>query len=74
MGGFYIDPDGNYPRHAGDIQLDHPHWEQGDALPGGWLQVAPGDFPVLAPGETLTELPPAVVDGVLTRQFLVGAI
>ncbi len=32
----YLNPNGEWPRYAGDIQLEHPTWNIGDALPAGW--------------------------------------
>jgi hypothetical protein len=35
----YVDPDGGFPRHRGDITRIDPSWTEGDPLPDGWLQV-----------------------------------
>jgi len=35
----YVNPEGEHPRHSGDIQRLHPSWVEGDDLPEGWLQV-----------------------------------
>lgn len=68
--GYFIDDKGNYPRHAADIQEIVPDWREGiDILPDGWQEVAPGKTPKLAQYEYVVEDAPAVVDGVLTRQF-----
>jgi hypothetical protein len=68
--GYFIDTNGNYPRHAGDVQLEHEGWQEGiDSLPEGWLEVAEGIIPEIPEGFFLVELPPAEIDGVLTRQF-----
>jgi hypothetical protein len=40
-----IDPQGNYPRHIGDIMLANPGWEEGQALPEGWIYVNPVEIP-----------------------------
>lgn len=72
--GYFIDPQGNYPRHAGDIQITHPGWdEETDALPNGWVNVEPGETPEVPDGFVLVELKPAQVDGVYVRQFDVVA-
>ena len=34
-----INPENEYPRFIGDLQLEHPDWKQGDALPDGWSEV-----------------------------------
>jgi hypothetical protein len=31
-----IDPNGNYPRHYGDVIAENEGWVFGDALPEGW--------------------------------------
>ena len=44
----YINAEGNYPFHKGDIQLLIPGWSEGDSLPEGWHEVAevdPGEAP-----------------------------
>lgn len=64
--GYFINPEGGYPRHAGDIQREFPDWQEGiDPLPEGWLEVAEG----VVPEGNFVEVAPALVDGVLTRQF-----
>lgn len=68
--GYFIDPEGNYPRHAGDVQLVVPGWnEEADDLPDGWINVEPGEPPLPAEDEILVELEPAIVNGVYVRQF-----
>ena len=70
--GYFIDPDGNYPRHAGDVQLVEPGWTEGtDALPYGWINVEEGTVPTITDQQVLVELQPALVKGVYVRQFRV---
>jgi hypothetical protein len=66
---YFIDPQGNYPRHIGDVQVVDPNYVQGNDLPEGWQEVAPGIIPELKQGETFEELAPKKINGVLTRQF-----
>jgi hypothetical protein len=67
---YLIDPNGNYPRHMGDLLLEVPQWKESDPLPSGWIEVAAGEVPQLDPEtQTLIELKPVEVDGILTRQF-----
>jgi hypothetical protein len=74
--GYFIDPQNNYPRHAGDIQLYYPNWnEEIDDLPQGWQQVDAGIVPEFDPlTQKLIELQPLEINGKLTRQFEVLAI
>jgi hypothetical protein len=73
--GYYIDPQGNYPRHAGDVQAEVPEWnEETDALPEGWLNVQPGTVPEILEGQQLVELAPKLVKGKYVRQFTTEAI
>ncbi len=69
---YLIDPNGNYPMHAGDLVAAHPDWTEGSALPEGWQEVAPGKTPDIDhTTQAWTELAPALVKGKLTRQFQV---
>lgn len=68
--GYFIDPEGNYPRHAADVQIVAPGWnEDTDALPEGWINVAEGTVPDIEPGYELIELPPKATKGKYARQF-----
>lgn len=40
-----IDPQGNYPRHVGDLIISHPDWQEGQALPLGWTYVQQSEIP-----------------------------
>jgi hypothetical protein len=67
---YYIAPNGDYPRHIGDIQRDNPDYVEGGVLPEGWVEVAYGTIPEIdTETETWFEIEPKEVDGVLTRQF-----
>ncbi len=67
----YIDPEGNFPRYYGDIMSQNPGWQLGDELPEGWQLVADVPSPEYAEDETFEDGEPAVIDGVLTRTFIV---
>jgi len=68
--GYFIDADGNYPRHAGDVQIVVPGWnEETDALPEGWANVEPGVLPDVPEGQQLIEVAPKLIKGVYVRQF-----
>ena len=63
----FIDPQGNYPRHYGDIEATNPGWKNGDLLPEGWQEVAYTNPPQVGEYEVLFEEAPAFVDGVLSQ-------
>jgi hypothetical protein len=67
----YIDPNGNYPRYYGDIMSENSDWKLGDALPEGWQLVADTTAPDCTEDETFEDGEPQVIDGVLTRTFIV---
>jgi len=63
----FIDPNGNYPRFLGDIYLENPSWQVGNALPAGWIAVTETVTPELGTDEIFYEGPPTVVDGVVSQ-------
>ena len=65
----YIAPNGDYPRHYGDIQLAHSGWQLGDALPEAWVEVADTPLPTIADDEIIFEGTPAEVDGVMAQTW-----
>lgn len=66
----FISPQGEYPRHIGDIQIEHPDYEYGQAIPDGWIEVALTPVPQHdSETHTLIELPPVEIDGVVTQQW-----
>jgi hypothetical protein len=67
---YFIDPQGNYPRHVGDIKAEHIDWDENiDNLPNGWQVVLEGIIPEIPEGFGLNEVTPAQIDGVWVRQF-----
>lgn len=42
-----INPENEYPRYIGDLQLEHEDWQEGDALPEGWSEVELTEPPVV---------------------------
>lgn len=67
---YLIDPDGNYPRHIGDLVLEHPDWTETQPLPAGWLEVLPGELPSPNYKQFVRELPIAQnAEGQWVRQF-----
>lgn len=43
----FINPQNEYPRYIGDLQIEHEDWQEGDALPEGWSLVEPTEPPVV---------------------------
>lgn len=69
---YLVNPSNEYPRHVGDLLLDHPEWQEGDALPTGWKEVQPGTIPTIDPlTQIWYEIEPKTVSKKLTRQFAV---
>ena len=67
-----ISPDNKYPQHIGDLKLAHPDWQEGDALPQGWQEVAYAtEVPSRGEDEIVYEIEPTLIDGVLTQTFAV---
>lgn len=67
----YINPDGEYPRFPGDIQIDNPNWKIGDELPNGWVEVKAVDAPTASTNEVIFEDFPVEVNGVMTQNWQV---
>lgn len=70
----YISPSNEYPRHPGDIQLQHPGWNPGDALPQGWVEVAFAPKPVAGKDELVYESFPLEVNGTMTQNWMVRGL
>lgn len=67
----YVSPNNEYPRHIGDIQLDHPEFKEGDKLPKGWVKVAQADRPTAEADKIVYEDFPIEVDGIMTQNWQV---
>lgn len=52
----FINPQNEYPRFYGDLQIEHPDWEPGAPIPEGWQLVAYTEPPQVGENETLEEL------------------
>tara|TARA_B110000459_G_scaffold198015_1_gene242275 strand:+ start:1877 stop:2206 length:330 start_codon:yes stop_codon:yes gene_type:complete len=66
-----IDSNNNYPRYIGDIILENPSWKEGDALPDGWHEVTPAEFPEIPEAHTFEENFPELIDGVYQQSYTV---
>lgn len=59
-----IKSENEYPRYIGDLQIEHEGWQEGDALPDGWLEVQPTELPTFdSETECVVEKPPVKRDG-----------
>jgi hypothetical protein len=67
----YINAQGEYPRHIGDIQLVKKGWADGDALPTGWLLVVETERPTAGTDQLTYDSGPVDVDGVLSQGWTV---
>ena len=67
----YINAEGEYPRHIGDVQLAKKGWQEGDALPTGWEAVVETERPVAGKDQVAYDSGPVEVDGVLTQGWTV---
>jgi hypothetical protein len=65
----YINPNGDYPRHIGDIKLDSPSWIEGQDLPEGWKAVVESSYPLISADEIAEETFPVLTDGVYVQTF-----
>jgi hypothetical protein len=66
---YYISPDNEYPRHIGDIQIEHPGYKMGDPLPEGWTWVRDVPKPPQEDGKIIEELFPVEIDGKMSRNW-----
>jgi hypothetical protein len=67
----YINAEGEYPRHIGDIQLVKKGWSEGDPLPTGWQAVVETGRPTAGADQVAYDSGPIHVDGVLTQGWTV---
>lgn len=66
----YIDPNGNYPRYAGDIAIAYPTWATGDPVPQGWIKVTEVEPPTPTESTYVYEEFPIMVEDVLTQNWV----
>ena len=67
-----INPENEYPKHIGDLKLAHPNWQEGDALPNGWQEVAyASEVPSRGENEVVYETEPTLINGKLTQTFAI---
>ena len=66
----FINPNGQYPRHPGDILIDHPDYD-GVNLPTGWQAVQVTEPPTLESNQVLEETYPELFNGVYVQAWSV---
>ena len=67
----YINAEGEYPRHIGDVQLAKSGWSEGDVLPDGWQAVVETERPTAGTDQLIYDSGPVDVDGVLSQGWTV---
>ena len=67
----YINPENEYPRHIGDVQLDKKGYKEGDTLPTGWTKVKESERPTAGTDQVTVEGFPETIDGVMTQTWTV---
>ena len=67
----YINSEGEYPRHAGDVQLVKKGWSEGNTLPTGWHSVTETEPPTAGTDQVTYDSGPVDVDGVLSQGWTV---
>ena len=67
-----INSQGEYPRYIGDLQLEYPDYQEGDALPEGWHQVEETTTPQLTEPDTIIyEGTPVETDGAFKQTWVI---
>ena len=67
----YINPEGEYPRHIGDIHLISPNFVEGNTLPIGWQAVTETTRPIPGKDKLSLEGFPVETDGVIKQSWIV---
>jgi hypothetical protein len=65
----YISPNNEYPRHIGDLVIEHPDFQDGDEIPNGWKLVLPTEMPVAEVGYVVYEIDPIQVNGIYYQSW-----
>jgi len=67
----YLSPNNEYPRHIGDIKLEHPDFKEGNKLPDGWAKVEMVAPPKAKDGEIVFEDFPIQTDSGFAQNWKV---
>lgn len=65
----FIKNGSEYPLYLGDLELENPAWELGQALPEGWSAVTETLPPEAPENGAVTETTPQLIDGVWTQSW-----
>lgn len=65
----FIKNGSEYPLYLGDLELENPGWELGQALPEGWAVVSETAAPEAPENGVVTEIFPQLLDGVWTQSW-----
>ena len=67
----YINPENEYPRHIGDINIISPNFVEGNTLPVGWKKVEQTTRPIPGKDKLSVEAFPVEVSGVMKQKWVV---
>ena len=67
----YINAEGEYPRHIGDVQLAKSGWSEGDVLPDGWQAVVETERPAVGTDQLTYDSGPVDIGGVLSQGWTI---
>ena len=67
----YMDPNGNFPRFAGDVSIDNPNFLEDKILPKGWVQVQETPNPEIGENQTYEYGQPEKIDGTWVNQWVI---
>lgn len=73
MSNLFISPDGQYPRHIGDILIEYPDFD-GVNLPNGWNMVQEVDRPTVGENEIAYETSPEIVNGIYKQSWAIRTV
>lgn len=68
---FFMNPEGFYPLHIGDVQLVKPDYKIGQPLPLGWREVHQAQPPIIAEDEAWENSDPVEIDGQLFQGYTI---
>jgi hypothetical protein len=70
----FISPNNEYPRHIGDVKLQHPSYQEGTSLPVGWHPVTLIEQPEIGVDEITEEMFPELTETGYVQKWNVRAL